>query len=96
MADEQFPAAQSALEEYQDIERRMGTPEVAVDPDAMRKLGRKHAELGVIVSAYQRYRQIRDDLEAAKRWRLRTRNSPKKPGVCRFNCPMPKRGCARR
>ncbi|MCH4209646.1 peptide chain release factor 1 [Bifidobacterium sp.] len=66
MADEQFPAAQSALEEYQDIERRMGTPEVAVDPDAMRKLGRKHAELGVIVSAYQRYRQIRDDLEAAQ------------------------------
>jgi peptide chain release factor 1 len=66
MADEQFAAAQTALKEYRDIERQMGTAEVAVDPDAMRKLGRRHAELGIIVSAYERYQQIHDDLEAAK------------------------------
>ncbi|MCI1713802.1 peptide chain release factor 1 [Bifidobacterium tibiigranuli] len=66
MADEQFAAVQTALKEYRDIEQQMGTAEVAVNPDAMRKLGRRHAELGIIVSAYERYQQIHDDLEAAK------------------------------
>ena len=44
----------------------MAEPEVASDPDKMRKLGRRHAELGVIVSAYTAYKQTKDDLEAAK------------------------------
>lgn len=66
MTDEQFPAAQTALREYQDIERQMGSPEVASDPDSIRRLGRRHAELGIIVSAYLRYRQVSDDLEAAQ------------------------------
>ena len=52
MADEQFPAAVTALEEYRNIEQQMAEPEVASDPDKMRKLGRRHAELGAIVSAY--------------------------------------------
>ena len=39
MADEQFPAAQTALEEYRRIEQEMSQPEVASDPDKMRKLG---------------------------------------------------------
>lgn len=66
MADEQFPAAVTALEEYHNIEQQMAEPEVASDPDKMRKLGRRHAELGVIVSAYTSYKQVKDDLEAAK------------------------------
>ncbi|MFR7426416.1 MAG: PCRF domain-containing protein [Bifidobacterium pullorum] len=66
MADEQFPAAQTALEEYRRIEQEMSQPEVASDPDKMRKLGRRHAELGSIVSAYTAYLQVRDDLEAAR------------------------------
>ena len=66
MADEQFPAAVTALEEYHNIEQQMAEPEVASDPDKMRKLGRRHAELGVIVSAYTAYKQVKDDLEAAK------------------------------
>ena len=32
----------------------------------MRKLGRRHAELGAIVSAYTAYKQVKDDLEAAR------------------------------
>ena len=63
---DQFPAAQTAVEEYHDIERQMAQPEVASDPDKIRKLGRRHAELGTIVAAYTKYRQIFDDLEAAK------------------------------
>ena len=66
MAVEQFPAAQTALEEYQSIEQQMASPEVVTNPDKMRKLGRRHAELGAIVSAYTAYKQTKDDLEAAK------------------------------
>ncbi|MDF7641332.1 peptide chain release factor 1 [Bifidobacterium sp. ESL0784] len=66
MADQQFPAAQSALEEYQDIERQMSQPEVASDPKAIRKLGRRHAQLGSIVNAYRAWQHARDDAEAAK------------------------------
>lgn len=64
--EEQFPAAQSACDEYADLERQMSRQEVASDPNAMRKLGRRHAELSVIVAAYHRYRQIAEDLEAAQ------------------------------
>ena len=66
MAVEQFPAAQTALEEYQSTEQQMASPEVVTNPDKMRKLGRRHAELGAIVSAYQSYTAVRDDLEAAR------------------------------
>ena len=33
MADEQFPAAATALEEYQSIEEQMASPEVVSNPD---------------------------------------------------------------
>jgi peptide chain release factor 1 len=66
MSDEKFPAAQSALEEYQDIEKQMSQPQVAADPAAMRKLGRRHAELGTIVEAYRAWQRTADDLEAAQ------------------------------
>lgn len=66
MADEQFPAAATALEEYQSIEEQMASPEVVSNPDKLRKLGRRHAELGAIVGAYKTWLQIKDDLEAAQ------------------------------
>ncbi|WP_026644547.1 peptide chain release factor 1 [Bifidobacterium sp. AGR2158] len=66
MAEEQFPAAQAALEEYRRIEQQMAQPDVASSPDKMRKLGRRHAELGTIVTAYTDYLHIRDDVEAAR------------------------------
>ena len=64
--DEQFPAAKTALEEYRSIEQRMADPEIVSNPDKLRKLGRRHAELGAIVGAYQSYLAVRDDLEAAR------------------------------
>ncbi|RSX51729.1 peptide chain release factor 1 [Bifidobacterium goeldii] len=66
MADEQFPAAATALEEYRSLEAQMADPSVASDPEKIRKLGRRHAELGSIVSAYTDYLSIRNDLEAAR------------------------------
>lgn len=65
-SDEQFPAAATALSEYQRIEEQMSDPEVASDPNAMRKLGRRHAELGSIVSIYREYTNLLDDYEAAQ------------------------------
>ncbi|AKV56127.1 peptide chain release factor 1 [Bifidobacterium actinocoloniiforme DSM 22766] len=66
MEDEQFPAARTALEEYERLEREMSQPEVASDPAQIRKLGRRHAELGSIVEAYKAYRTLNDDYEAAR------------------------------
>lgn len=66
MADEQFPAAATALEEYQSIEEQMASPEVVSNPDKLRKLGRRHAELGTIVGAYKAWLQVKDDLAAAQ------------------------------
>ena len=66
MADEQFPAAATALEEYQSIEEQMASPEVVSNPDKLRKLGRSHAELGAIVGAYKTWLQVKDDLAAAQ------------------------------
>jgi len=66
MADEQFPAAATALEEYQSIEEQMASPEVVSNPDKLRKLGRRHAELGAIAGAYKAWLQVKDDLAAAQ------------------------------
>ncbi|TPF78799.1 peptide chain release factor 1 [Bifidobacterium sp. UTCIF-3] len=66
MADEQFPAAATALEEYRSIEEQMADPEIVSNPDKLRKLGRRHAELGAIVSAYTSWLQTKNDLEAAR------------------------------
>lgn len=64
--EEKFPAAATALEEYHNVEAEMSQPEVASDPDKIRKLGRRHAELAQIVTIYQQYLQITEDWEAAK------------------------------
>ncbi|MDN6654754.1 MAG: PCRF domain-containing protein, partial [Bifidobacterium crudilactis] len=65
-SDEQFPAAATALSEYQRIEQQMSDPAVASDPNAMRKLGRRHAELGSIVTVYREYQHLMNDLVAAQ------------------------------
>lgn len=96
MAVEQFPAAQTALEEYQSIEQQMASPEVVTNPDKMRKLGRRHAELGAIVSAYQSYTAVRDDLEAAREMAGRTPNSPMRPSGSKPSCRWPRRSCGTR
>ncbi|MEK0306301.1 peptide chain release factor 1 [Bifidobacterium favimelis] len=66
MGEGRFPAAQTALEEYRHLEEEMSRPEVASDPSRIRKLGRRHAELSVIVDAYRDYLQLEEDCEAAR------------------------------
>ena len=66
MSDEQFPAARAALEEFKRIETQMSQPDIASDPDKLRKLGRRHAQLAGIVNTYEHYLAVSDDLAAAR------------------------------
>jgi len=62
---EDFSAVQPLLQEHADIERQMADPAVASDPGAMRRLGRRYAELGRIVEAYRAWHAAADDLADA-------------------------------
>ena len=58
---EDFSAAEPLLAEYADIEAEMAGP-AASDPGAMRRLGRRYAELGRVVSAYRAWQSASADL----------------------------------
>jgi peptide chain release factor 1 len=53
-------------EQYEELTRELGRPEVASDPARLRELGRKHAELHQIVSAYRAYRDALAHAEEAR------------------------------
>ncbi|HHT49519.1 MAG TPA: peptide chain release factor 1 [Firmicutes bacterium] len=53
-------------EKFMELERKMADPEVSVDPEEMRKLGKSHADLLPIVTAYRRYQQLQSDRQVAK------------------------------
>lgn len=65
MATSKFSAALTAVEEYHDIEGQMSQPDIASDPNKIRKLGRRRAALGIIVSAYEAWKAVSNDFEAA-------------------------------
>lgn len=58
---EDFSAAEPMLEEYTQIERDMADPAIASDPGALRRLGRRYAELGRVVSAYRAWQSAEAD-----------------------------------
>lgn len=62
---EDFSAAEPLLAEYADIEAEMAGP-AAADPGAMRRLGRRYAELGRVVSAYRAWQSASADLADAR------------------------------
>ena len=64
MSDD-FSAAVPMTEEYARIETEMADPAVASDPGAMRRLGRRYAELGRVVAAYRAWQQAAADLTDA-------------------------------
>ncbi len=61
-----FDKLKALNEKFNELERSMADPAVAANPEEMRKLGKSHAELLPIVTAYRRYCQLESDLEAAK------------------------------
>lgn len=62
---EDFSAAEPFLAEYADIEAEMAGP-AAADPGAMRRLGRRYAELGRVVAAYRAWQSASADLADAR------------------------------
>ena len=61
---EDFSAARALVDEYTDIEAKMAS--AATDPVALRKLGRRYAELGQTVAAYRDWDSLRQDLADAR------------------------------
>jgi peptide chain release factor 1 len=53
-------------ERYEDLTRQLGRPEVASDPARLRELGKKHAELEQIVTAYRAHKAARAQAEEAR------------------------------
>ena len=63
---EDFSAAEPLLDEYAGIEREMADPAVASDPGAMRRLGRRYADLGRVVAAHRAWSAASADLSDAR------------------------------
>ena len=62
---EDFSAVRPLLEEYAAIERDMADPAVAADPGVLRRLGRRYAELGRVVTAHRVWEAASADLADA-------------------------------
>ena len=62
---EDFSAIRPLLEEYAAIERDMADPAVASDPGVLRRLGRRYAELGRVVTAHRVWEAASADLADA-------------------------------
>ncbi|WP_284751231.1 peptide chain release factor 1 [Arthrobacter sp. efr-133-R2A-120] len=61
-----FESVQGLLDEHAAIQAQLSDPAVYADQALARKLGRRSAQLQGIVEAYNRWRGLMDDLEAAK------------------------------
>ncbi|UKA61521.1 peptide chain release factor 1 [Arthrobacter sp. FW306-04-A] len=61
-----FESVQGLLDEHAAIQAQLSDPAVYADQSLARKLGRRSAQLQGIVEAYNRWRGLMDDLEAAK------------------------------
>ena len=58
--------AEQMLVEFEDIEAKMASPEVLSDPDKLRSLGRRYAELGRVVRVYREWLIAKQDLAEAR------------------------------
>jgi len=61
-----FDQIEVLVDEYADLERQLADPSVHADAGRARTLGRRYAELGPIVTAYQQWRALGEDADAAR------------------------------
>ena len=61
-----FEQLDDLVGEYAELETRLADPAIHADQGQARALGKRYAELGPIVSAYREWRQVGDDLGAAR------------------------------
>jgi len=65
MANDRFASADELVKEYAELEAKMADPTIHEDANNARKLGRRYAQLGPVVSGYRVWRAAEDDLAAA-------------------------------
>jgi peptide chain release factor 1 len=61
-----FEAVDGLLAEHAEIEQRLADPATHADQGLAKQLGQRYAELSAIVRAYDDWRRLGDDLEAAR------------------------------
>lgn len=61
-----FESAAALAQEHAQLEREMGEPAVASDPDRLREVNKRYAALGPTVTAYAQWVSATDDLETAR------------------------------
>ncbi|WP_299051450.1 peptide chain release factor 1 [uncultured Nocardioides sp.] len=61
-----FEAVVPLQAEHADLERRLADPETHADPALARRLGRRYAELGSVVAAWQEWNRLGEDEQAAR------------------------------
>ena len=65
-----FENVEALVEEYADLEQQMADPNLHNDQNKAKKVGRRYAELGPVVSTYRSFVQTREDLETANEFAL--------------------------
>ena len=66
MANDRFASADELVKEYAELEAKMADPTIHEDANNARKLGRRYAQLGPVVSGYRVWRGAEDDLAAGR------------------------------
>ncbi|WP_353953064.1 peptide chain release factor 1 [Knoellia sp. S7-12] len=61
-----FESAEALAQEHATLEREMGDPAIASDPDQLREINKRYAALGPTVAAYAVWQLATDDLETAR------------------------------
>ncbi|MEO7015405.1 MAG: peptide chain release factor 1 [Leifsonia sp.] len=61
-----FESVNSLIAEHDDLQEQLADPELHSDPVRSKKVNRRYAELSRIVAAYHHWKQLEDDLSAAK------------------------------
>ncbi|MFI5060523.1 MAG: peptide chain release factor 1 [Actinomycetales bacterium] len=61
-----FESVNSLIAEHDDLQEQLADPELHSDPMRSKKVNRRYAELSRIVAAYHHWKQLEDDLSAAK------------------------------
>ncbi|MFF1571987.1 peptide chain release factor 1 [Leifsonia sp. NPDC058292] len=61
-----FESVNTLIAEHDDLQEQLADPELHSDPVRSKKVNRRYAELSRIVAAYNHWKQLEDDLAAAK------------------------------
>jgi len=61
-----FESVTTLLAEHEDLQNQLADPELHSDPARSKRVNRRYAELSRIVAAYQEWRGLQEDLEAAR------------------------------